>query len=73
MVKSTLIMPNGIRNINIFFQLHKLNKMKNPKNWLLIILLALLLACMLIIVKHYNSAEDLQQRIYDHSEIKDTI
>ena len=47
--------------------------MNYSKNWLVIILLALLLAFMLIIVKHYNSAEDLQQKIYDHSEIKDTV
>lgn len=47
--------------------------MKHPKNWLLIALLASLLAGMLIIVKHYNASKDLQQKIYDHSEIKDTI
>ena len=73
MVKSVLTMPNSIHFINHLFHPRKSNKMKHPNNWLLIILLALLLACMLGLVKHYNTVEDLQQKIYDHSEIKDTI
>ena len=47
--------------------------MKYPKTWLLAILIASLLAGMLIIIKHYNAEDNLQQKIYDHSEIKDTI
>ena len=47
--------------------------MKHPKMWLVITLLAFLIAFMLIIIKHYNATEHLQQKIYDHSEIKDTI
>jgi len=47
--------------------------MNYPKNWLVIILLAFLLVFMLFIIKHYNAVENLQQKIYDHSEIKDTV
>ncbi len=47
--------------------------MKHSKIWLLIILIASILICMLVIIKHYDSENDLQQKIYDHSEIKDTI
>ncbi|HEY8783956.1 MAG TPA: hypothetical protein VIM16_20170 [Mucilaginibacter sp.] len=44
----------------------------HPKTWLTIAILALLLTCMLIIIKHYNADKELQQKIYDHSEIIDT-
>jgi len=47
--------------------------MKYPKTWLLAILIASVLACMLIIINHYNAEGNLQQKIYDHSEIKDSI
>ncbi|MFI5139308.1 MAG: hypothetical protein ACHQIM_15915 [Sphingobacteriales bacterium] len=50
--------------------MHTIN---HPKLWLIIALLALLLTFMLIIIKHYNAENDLQQRIYDHSEITDTV
>jgi len=33
----------------------------------------MLLTFMLIIIKHYNADNNLQQKIYDHSEIKDTV
>ncbi len=46
---------------------------KYPKTWLLFILIASVLICMLIIIKRYNTENDLQQKIYDHSEIKDTV
>jgi len=64
-------MPNSIGNINKYLTIN--HKMKHPKTWLVITLLAMLLAFMLVIIKHYNAAEDLQQKIYDHSEIKDTV
>jgi hypothetical protein len=48
-------------------------QIKDQKTWLIIALLALLLITMLVIIKHYNETEYLQQKIYDHSEIKDTV
>jgi hypothetical protein len=49
-------------------------QMKHLKNWLVIIFMASIISLMLIIIKHYNASSiDLQQKIYDHSEIKDTI
>jgi hypothetical protein len=50
-----------------------MNIIKHPKMWLFIVLLAMVLTFMLVIIKHYNADDDLQQRIYDHSEIRDTI
>ena len=50
----------------------KNHKMKYSKTWLLLILIASLLVFMLIIIKHNNADNDIQQKIYDHSEIKDT-
>jgi len=47
--------------------------MKYPKTWLLLILIASVLICMLIIIKHSDSEKDPQQKIYDHSEIPDTV
>jgi hypothetical protein len=47
--------------------------MKNLKNWIIIILIASILALTLVITKKYNADFEFQQRIYDHSEIKDTI
>lgn len=41
----------------------KSRKMKQPATWLIITLLAFLLAFMLIIIKHYNATEDLKQII----------
>ena len=49
-------------------------QMKYPKIWLVIALLVSLLGFMLIIVKHNNGINiERQQKIYDHSEITDTI
>lgn len=48
-------------------------QMKHLKTWLVIILMASILALMLIITKHYDAERELQQKIYDHSEIKDTV
>jgi hypothetical protein len=47
--------------------------MKNLKNWMIIILIASILALMLMITKNYNEDFEFQQKIYNHSEIKDTI
>lgn len=47
--------------------------MKNLKNWMVIILIASILALMLMITKNYNADFEFQQKIYNHSEIKDTI
>ena len=45
--------------------------MKLSKNWLIFVLMATLLACMLFIIKRYNAHKDQQQKIYGHSEIID--
>jgi hypothetical protein len=50
--------------------MHTIN---HPKFWLFIALLALLLTFMLIVIKHYDAENDLQQKIYNHSEIIDTV
>ena len=50
-----------------------MNIIKHPKMWIFIALLTTLLTFMLIIIKHYDADNDLQQRIDNHSEIKDTI
>jgi len=73
-----LYMPNSIYNIiNKFISLKPFNsnsmQIKYPKNWLIFMLIAFILMGMLIIIKHYNADNDLQQKIYDHSEIKDTV
>jgi len=55
------------------YQIKKImTTINHPKTWLTIAILALLLTCMLIIIKHYNADKELQQKIYDHSEIIDT-
>jgi hypothetical protein len=46
--------------------------MKLSKNWLIIALMATLLACMLFIIKRYDAQKNLQEKIYNHSEIIDT-
>jgi hypothetical protein len=48
-------------------------QIKNTKTWLVLILIASVLTLMLMITKHYNEEAELQQKIYDHSEIKDTV
>ena len=50
-----------------------MHTIKHPKPWLIVALLAILLTFMLIIIKHYNADNEQQQKIYDHSEIRDTI
>ncbi len=47
--------------------------MKHSRSWLLILLIASVLLGTLVIIKHYNAENDLQQKIDDHSEIKDTV
>ena len=70
-----MFMPNGI-NI-IFIQLFNLikifMKINHLTSWMIIILMAALIALMLVIIRHNNSANELNQRIYDHSEITDTV
>ena len=48
-------------------------QIKNFKNWMLIILMASILTLMLMLIKNHNEDFEFQQKIYDHSEIKDTI
>jgi hypothetical protein len=48
--------------------------MKHPKTWLAIALLALMLIItMMLIVKRHHEENKMQERIYNHSEIKDTV
>jgi hypothetical protein len=48
-------------------------KMKEPKTWLIIALIMMMLALMLIIIKRHHEQNELQERIYNHSEIVDTV
>jgi hypothetical protein len=48
-------------------------QIKHLKNWLIIILMASMIALMLIVIKRYNADAEMQQNIYNHSEIKDTV
>ena len=67
-------MPNSIMRINGKTQNLKHNmKINNLKNWMIIILIAALIASMLVIIKHFNAENELQQKIYRHSEITDTL
>jgi hypothetical protein len=50
-----------------------MNTMNHPRPWVILLLLGILLTFMLIILKNSNKENDLQQKIYDHLEIKDTI
>jgi hypothetical protein len=47
--------------------------MNHPRPWVILLFLGLLLTFMLIILKHSNTNNDLQQKIYNHSEIKGTV
>ncbi|MDF2433220.1 MAG: hypothetical protein JWP44_2851 [Mucilaginibacter sp.] len=48
--------------------------MKHPKTWLAIALLALMLIItMMKITTHHNEEMEIQEHIYNHSEIKDTV
>jgi hypothetical protein len=48
--------------------------LKHPKTSLAIFLLIAALAFSVIIIKHANTEDnELQQRIYNHPEIKDTV
>ncbi len=42
--------------------------MREQKNWLIVVFVILMITCMLIIKKHHEKNE-LQERIYNHSEI----
>ena len=42
----------------------------HPRPWVILLLLGLLLTFMLIITKHHKADNDLQQKIYDHTENK---
>lgn len=43
---------------------------KHPKAPFILLIMIALLTCMLIIIKHNNEINQLQEKIYDHSEIK---
>jgi hypothetical protein len=47
--------------------------LKDPKNMLILLFIALLISFFFIIARHYHSGAYCQQKIYDHSEIADTI
>jgi preprotein translocase subunit YajC len=46
---------------------------KEPKAWLLIAFMILLLVWMFVIIRKHHEQNDLQGKIYNHSEIVDTI
>jgi hypothetical protein len=48
-------------------------KIKDPKIWLITALLLLMLAWMIIIIKRHHEQNELQEKIYNHSEIIDTV
>ncbi len=48
-------------------------KLNHLKSWMAIAFMAILLALMLLIIKHYNSNEQMQQQIDTHWEITDTV
>jgi hypothetical protein len=50
-----------------------MNTMNDPRPWVILLLLGLLLTFMLIIINHSRANNALQQKIYDHSEIKGTV
>ena len=41
--------------------------------WAVILFMASLLFLMLIIIRHYNSITEIQQTLYDHSEITESV
>jgi hypothetical protein len=41
--------------------------------WTVILFMASLIFLMLIIIRHYNAVTEIQQKLYDHSEIVDTV
>jgi hypothetical protein len=48
--------------------------MKHPITWLAIALLAtLLIIALVLITKRHTEEKEMQERIYNHSEIKDTV
>jgi hypothetical protein len=47
--------------------------LKDPKNLLVLLFIAMMLSFIFIIARHYNSDAYYQQKIDDHSEIIDTI
>jgi hypothetical protein len=48
-------------------------KINYPKTWLIIALIMLMLACMAGIIKKHYEQNELQEKIYNHSEIIDTV
>lgn len=48
-------------------------KMKEPQTWLIMALIMLMLAWMLIVIKRNHEKIQLQEKIYNHSEIIDTV
>jgi hypothetical protein len=48
-------------------------KINNPKTWLMVALIILMFAWMVIIIKRHREQNELQEKIYNHSEIIDTV
>ncbi|MDB5131738.1 MAG: hypothetical protein JWR02_1487 [Mucilaginibacter sp.] len=48
-------------------------KLKEHKFWLIIAFMMLMLAWMVIIIKRHHEQNELQEKIYSHSEIVDTV
>lgn len=47
-------------------------KIDHFKSWMILALIAAPIISMLIIIKHKKSVNEIKERIYDDSEIKDT-
>jgi len=67
-------MPFGILFIlyNQQNYLQNIMKIDHFKSWMILALIAALIISMLIIIKHKKSVNEIKERIYDDSEIKDT-
>lgn len=48
-------------------------KINNPKTWLMVAFIILMFAWMVIIIKRHRKQNELQKKIYNHSEIIDTV
>jgi len=67
-------MPFGILFIlyNQQNYLQNIMKIDHFKSWMILALIAAPIISMLIIIKHKKSVNEIKERIYDDSEIKDT-
>ncbi|MDB5123905.1 MAG: hypothetical protein JWP94_2034 [Mucilaginibacter sp.] len=48
-------------------------KINNPKTWLIMASIILMFIWMVIIIKRHREQNELQEKIYNHSEIIDTV